>query len=92
MAKGLVLIGPRYNLIVCLFFIPYVLFQPPATVILRKVGPRNFLPAITILWGACMIVCLPLSALKGYPNLATVLWICQKMGSDAGITHCPWHT
>lgn len=56
MAKGLELIGERYSLIVLIFFIPYVLFQPPATVALRKVGPRRFLPAITILWGACMIV------------------------------------
>lgn len=56
MGKGLNLIGARYNLITCIFFIPYVLFQPPATVILRKVGPRKFLAAITLLWGACMIV------------------------------------
>lgn len=33
----------------------YVLLQPPATVILRKVGPRIFLPTITILWGCTMI-------------------------------------
>ncbi|KAH8687101.1 major facilitator superfamily domain-containing protein [Tricladium varicosporioides] len=55
MAKGLHLVGDRYSLIVLIFFIPYVLFQPPATVVLRKVGPRIFLSAITILWGACMI-------------------------------------
>ncbi|CZR64447.1 probable permease of the major facilitator superfamily [Phialocephala subalpina] len=55
MAKGLNLIGERYSLIVLIFFIPYVLFQPPATVVLRKVGPRRFLSAITLLWGGCMI-------------------------------------
>ncbi|KUJ10862.1 MFS general substrate transporter [Mollisia scopiformis] len=55
MAKGLDLIGARYSLIVLIFFIPYVLFQPPATVVLRKVGPRRFLSAITLLWGGCMI-------------------------------------
>ncbi|KAF8859312.1 MFS general substrate transporter [Acephala macrosclerotiorum] len=55
MATGLNLIGDRYSLIVLIFFIPYVLFQPPATVVLRKVGPRHFLSAITLLWGACMI-------------------------------------
>jgi MFS family permease len=58
MAKGLNLIGNRYSLIVLIFFIPYVLFQPPATVVLRKVGPRRFLTAITLLWGGCMIVSL----------------------------------
>jgi MFS family permease len=44
-------VGFRYSTITLVFFITYVLLQPPATVVLRKVGPRIFLPAITILWG-----------------------------------------
>lgn len=56
MSKDLGLsIGVRYSLITLIFFIPYVLFQPPATVVLRKVGPRIFLAAICIAWGATMI-------------------------------------
>jgi len=55
MGVDLVLIGERYNIIVLLFFITYVLLQPPATVILRKIGPRIFLPTITLLWGITMI-------------------------------------
>jgi MFS family permease len=45
-----------YSIISLLFFIPYVVFQPPATVIIRKVGPRNFLAFIVLAWGAVMIV------------------------------------
>ncbi|EME48560.1 hypothetical protein DOTSEDRAFT_19083 [Dothistroma septosporum NZE10] len=48
-------VGFRYSTIVLIFFITYVALQPPVTVILRKVGPRIFLPAITMLWGATMI-------------------------------------
>jgi len=55
MKIGLNLIGPRYSIIVLIFFIPYVLFQPPATVVLRKMGPRYFLSLITFLWGCIMI-------------------------------------
>lgn len=55
MSTDLNLVGERYNLIVLVFFIPYVLFQPLATVIIRKTGPRRFLTGITILWGVCMI-------------------------------------
>ena len=51
MSVDLVLIGERYSIIVLVFFITYVLLQPPATVVLRKVGPRAFLPTITLLWG-----------------------------------------
>lgn len=55
MGVDLKLIGERYSIIVLIFFISYVLLQPPATVVLRKLGPRVFLPTITILWGATMI-------------------------------------
>lgn len=51
--------GNRYSLVTLIFFIPYVVFQPPATVILRKVGPRLFLAVIVISWGATMIVSYP---------------------------------
>jgi hypothetical protein len=56
MVVDLKLIGPRYNIITLIFFITYVLCQPPATVLLRKIGPRVFLSAITVFWGATMIV------------------------------------
>lgn len=55
MGVDLVLTGNRYSVMVLVFFITYVLLQPPATVVLRKVGPRIFLPTITLLWGCCMI-------------------------------------
>ncbi|KAF2718501.1 retrograde regulation protein 2 [Polychaeton citri CBS 116435] len=55
MGVDLVLIGFRYSALVLVFFITYVLLQPPATVILRKVGPRIFLPTIVVLWGLTMM-------------------------------------
>lgn len=55
MAVDLKLIGERYSIIVLVFFPIYVFLQPPATVVLRKLGPRTFLPTITILWGIAMI-------------------------------------
>lgn len=55
MGVDLLLVGSRYSIIVLVFFITYVSLQPPATVVLRKVGPRIFLPAIVVLWGATMI-------------------------------------
>jgi MFS family permease len=47
--------GYRYSLISLCFFITYVVFQPPMTVVCRKVGPRIFLPGICLLWGALVI-------------------------------------
>ncbi|PGH15941.1 hypothetical protein AJ79_02108 [Helicocarpus griseus UAMH5409] len=47
--------GYRYSLITLVFFITYVVFQPPMTVMCRKIGPRIFLPGICLLWGAVVI-------------------------------------
>jgi len=55
MGVDLKLTGERYSLVVLLFFITYVALQPPATVVLRKLGPRMFLPAIVVIWGSVMI-------------------------------------
>lgn len=38
-----------------LFFPTYVIFQPPMTVIARKVGPRIFLSAVCAAWGVVMM-------------------------------------
>ncbi|KAJ4292981.1 hypothetical protein N0V88_005645 [Collariella sp. IMI 366227] len=55
MSKDLVLIKDRYSIITLVFFITYVLFQPPSTIIVRKIGPRIHLASITALWGGVMI-------------------------------------
>ncbi|GAA5903135.1 hypothetical protein JCM8208_000461 [Rhodotorula glutinis] len=48
-------VGERYSLITCIFFVPYIIFELPANLLIRKVGPRNQLAAITIAWGAVML-------------------------------------
>jgi MFS family permease len=45
----------RYSIVTIVFFATYIVCQPPATVICRWLGPRNFLSVIVILWGAVMI-------------------------------------
>ena len=44
------------SIVVLVFFPTYVIFQPPATVLTRKLGPRKFLASICLLWGAIEIV------------------------------------
>jgi MFS family permease len=45
----------RYSLVTLVFFITYIVFQPPSTIIVRKLGPRIHLSVIVVLWGAVMI-------------------------------------
>jgi MFS family permease len=45
----------HYSIVTIVFFASYIVFQPPATVICRYLGPRNFLSVIVVLWGGVMI-------------------------------------
>ena len=47
--------GYKYSLITLVFFLTYILAQPPATVLCRKIGPKFFLPGICLLWGILII-------------------------------------
>ncbi|OBT55558.1 hypothetical protein VE04_02732 [Pseudogymnoascus sp. 24MN13] len=55
MAKDLKLVGNQYSLLVLVFFPFYISFQPPMTVIAKKLGPRNFLTGIVVSWGLVMV-------------------------------------
>jgi MFS family permease len=44
-----------YSVVTLVFFTTYIVFQPPATIIVRYLGPRTFLSFIVVAWGAVMI-------------------------------------
>jgi MFS family permease len=48
-------IGARYSICLLVFFAPYVLFELPSNLALRKVGAAKWLGTITVLWGATII-------------------------------------
>lgn len=48
-------IGSRYSIILLVFFAPYVLFELPSNLLLRKFGAANWLSLITVLWGVGVI-------------------------------------
>jgi hypothetical protein len=48
-----------YTIVSLVFFFTYAVGQPPATVMIRKMGPRVFLSCIVFAWGAVMIVSPP---------------------------------
>lgn len=57
------------SIVVLMFFVPYVIFQPPMTIIIRKVGPTLFLGTIVITWAVIMIVWTPISSKEIYVDL-----------------------
>ena len=53
--KDLNLKGYDYNLILSSFYISYALFEIPATILCKAIGPGWFLPISTILFGVCTV-------------------------------------
>ncbi|KAL6709467.1 hypothetical protein ACN47E_001402 [Coniothyrium glycines] len=41
----------RYNIALFVFFIPYILFEVPSNLVLKKLAPSTWLSLIMILWG-----------------------------------------
>jgi hypothetical protein len=48
---GLGLSGPEYNVALFIFFVPYILFEVPSNILLKKVAPSTWLSGIMVLWG-----------------------------------------
>ncbi|KAI0121318.1 major facilitator superfamily domain-containing protein [Xylariales sp. AK1849] len=55
MAADLHMTGRDYNLALFVFFIPYILFEVPSNIILKRIAPSTWLSSIMILWGIATI-------------------------------------
>lgn len=65
-------IGNRYTLISMMFFVPYVLFQFPANIAIRKIGAGIWLPGLASAWGAVTLG-------MGFTKSWTVLLGCRVL-------------
>ncbi|WWC92457.1 uncharacterized protein L201_007415 [Kwoniella dendrophila CBS 6074] len=71
--------GPRYTLVVAIFFVPYIIFEFPSNFLLKITGPRIMLTRITVpctTFGglvACRI-CLTIAEAGFFPGI--VLYLC----------------
>ncbi|TDZ31683.1 putative transporter [Colletotrichum sidae] len=55
MVEDLGMTGVQYNTVLSIFFIPYVLFEVPSNIILKKVKrPSTYLGTLTLAWGIVM--------------------------------------
>lgn len=54
LVEDLDMTGPlayRYNIALFIFFVPYILFEVPSNLILKKLKPSTWLSLIMVLWG-----------------------------------------
>lgn len=47
--------GNEYNIALLIFFIPYILFEIPSNIFIRKLKPSNWLSLIMFIWGIATI-------------------------------------
>ncbi|KAF1839621.1 MFS general substrate transporter [Decorospora gaudefroyi] len=58
LTEDLDMIGPnahRYNIALFIFFVPYILFEVPSNLILKRMKPSTWLSLIMVLWGISTI-------------------------------------
>lgn len=51
MAKDLNLVGYRFNWALSIFYIIYLMVEVPSNIILKRVGPRFYLPLLVVGFG-----------------------------------------
>ncbi|KAF1810641.1 MFS general substrate transporter [Eremomyces bilateralis CBS 781.70] len=55
LTKDLNMKGNDYNIALFIFFPPYIIFEVPANLVLRKMAPSTWLSAIMVGWGICTV-------------------------------------
>ncbi|KAJ5332394.1 uncharacterized protein N7506_006177 [Penicillium brevicompactum] len=85
--KDLGMEGHDYNIALFIFFIPYILFEVPSNLVLRKVPPSWWLSGIMFLWGISTISNVPKSwiALTFTGIITTCQGVTQSFG---GLVAC----
>ncbi|KAI3329765.1 major facilitator superfamily domain-containing protein [Ustulina deusta] len=55
LTKDLNLTGHDYNIALFVFFVPYILFEVPSNIIIKRVAPSTWLSLVMVLWGIATI-------------------------------------
>ena len=55
MEADLGMAGDDYNIALLIFFVPYILFEIPSNIFIRRLKPSNWLSIIMFIWGIATI-------------------------------------
>ncbi|KAL3440043.1 major facilitator superfamily domain-containing protein [Aspergillus insuetus] len=84
--EALRLTNSQYNASLTIFFIPYALFEPFTNVLLKRMGPKLFIPSIMLTWGTVMTL---MGLLQHFSDLMAARWFLglAKACLSPGISH-----
>ncbi|WWD00945.1 hypothetical protein V866_007883 [Kwoniella sp. B9012] len=85
--------GDRYNLVVAIFFVPYVIFEFPSNIALKYFTPSKWIARIMVTWGIVTICTAAISNYAGLMVCRVFLGICEA-GFFPGVMMylCFWYT
>ncbi|KAJ5895504.1 hypothetical protein N7495_007195 [Penicillium taxi] len=81
--KDLHLVGNQYSLVLIFFYVPYALFNIPATILANRFSPSIVVPLLVIGWGALAMITV---AVKNFGGLLACRLILGIM--EAGFMPC----
>lgn len=51
MIEDLEMTGHDYNIALFIFFVPYIIFEVPSNISIKRIAPSTWLSIIMVLWG-----------------------------------------
>lgn len=55
MTTDLKMVGNDYNVALLIFFVPYILFEVPSNIIIKRIAPSTWLSGLMFCWGVITI-------------------------------------
>lgn len=71
MDKDLHFHGNQYNLMLSIFYVPYVIFAPPIGMLGKKYGPHRVLPIMMFCFGSATLLA---ASVKNWAGMMTLRW------------------
>ncbi|CCF36649.1 hypothetical protein CH063_01541 [Colletotrichum higginsianum] len=77
MDKDLGLTGNQYNIASTIFFVPYIIFEIPSNIVLKKVRPSLWLSFLVLSWGTVMTLMGVVKNFQGMAICRVFLGLCE---------------
>jgi MFS family permease len=71
MDKDLGFVGNQYNIMLSIFYVPYVIFAPPIGMLGKKYGPHRVLPIMMFCFGSATLLA---SSVKNWSGMMALRW------------------
>lgn len=89
MDKDLGFVGNQYNIMLSIFYVPYVLFAPPIGMLGKKYGPHRVLPIMMFCFGSATLLS---ASVHNWGGMMALRWFlgkpCSHVGRRAAMAFC----